>query len=243
MFMNCEMWIMLLQTQAFYHCEAQLSIFEDNAAEIKMIMKGRRPTMRYVSRPTESRSCLFDKIHFYTQDPNRTSSHQKNKLADMLTNGSFTRDEWDQFLRLFNIMNFSMFLAAIFFGTQSRVSCRRDLKKDRRRTTCGKKKARPACLVSRNLLSAKQTTSIDSGASYGPRKQELGQTSVSGSTGKFTRDCSQNPKTRILKSDKKMTIRFGARGNLRDSSRSNLEGQGVSATVLKSQILCSSRKS
>ena len=33
--------------------EALLYVFEDNEAVIKMIMKGRSPTMRHVSRPTE----------------------------------------------------------------------------------------------------------------------------------------------------------------------------------------------
>ena len=56
-------------------------------------------------------------------------------------------------------------------------------------------KARPACLVSRNFLRAKQTTSIDSGASYGPGKQELGHNSVSGSTEKLARHRSHNPTT------------------------------------------------
>ena len=39
-----------------------------------------------------------------------------------------------------------------------------------------------ACLVSRNL-SAKQTSSLDSGASYGPRNQESGRNSVFMNTG------------------------------------------------------------
>ena len=39
----------------------------------------------------------------------------KNQLADMLTEGSFTRDEWDHLLRLVNIMNFSMFSCSHFF--------------------------------------------------------------------------------------------------------------------------------
>ena len=63
---------------------------------------------------------------------------------------------------------------------------------------------------------------------------------VSGSTGKLARDRSPNPTTR---SAKKMTIRFGARGNLREVSRTNLEAQGLSTTILKSQILCTLRKS
>ena len=33
----------------------------------------------------------------------------KNQLADMLTKGNFTRDEWNHFLCLFNISHFSSF--------------------------------------------------------------------------------------------------------------------------------------
>ena len=189
-----------------------------------------------MSRPTESLSCLFDRINVHPKIQIKFAD-TKNQLADMLTKGSFTRDEWDHFLRLFNIMNFPMFLAAILFGTQCKVSCRRELKKGGpKKNHLAVEKARPACLVSRNLLSAKQTTSIDSGASYGPGKQELGQTYVSGSTGNLARDRSQNPTTRILlKSAKKMRIRFCARGNLRDTSRTNLEGQGRTTTIFKSK--------
>ena len=38
----------------------------------------------------------------------------KNQLADLLTKGSFTRDEWIHLLRLFNIMSFSMFSCSQF---------------------------------------------------------------------------------------------------------------------------------
>ena len=37
-----------------------------------------------------------------------------NQLADMFTKGRFTRDEWNNLLRLFNIMNFSMFSCSHF---------------------------------------------------------------------------------------------------------------------------------
>ena len=104
-------------------------------------------------------------------------------------------------------------------------------------------KSKPVCLVSRNLLSAKQTTSIDSGASYGPGKQELRSELCFRKHKGNLRETGAKTQQRILKSDKKMTIRFGARGILRDTSRSNLEGQGVSTTILKSQILCTLRKS
>ena len=36
----------------------------------------------------------------------------RNQLADILTKGSFSRDEWNHLLRLFNIMSFSVFPAA-----------------------------------------------------------------------------------------------------------------------------------
>ena len=38
----------------------------------------------------------------------------KNQLADILTKGSFSRDEWKHVLRLFNIMSFSMFSSSHF---------------------------------------------------------------------------------------------------------------------------------
>ena len=98
------------------------------------------------------------------ETPNRKTSHTQ-KMADMLTNGSFTRHKWDHLLRLFKMLNFSMFLAAIFVGTQIRASCRRQLKQDSpNKNAPAVAKARPSCLISRNLLSTKQTTSIDSRA-------------------------------------------------------------------------------
>ena len=112
--------------------ESQLYIFEDNEALIKMIIKGRSPTMRHVSRTHRvALDWLFDRINL---DPKIQIKYvdTKNKLADMLTKGSFTRDEWDRrLLRLLNIMNFSLFPAAMFFRTESRVSCPKELRKVR----------------------------------------------------------------------------------------------------------------
>ena len=56
-------------------------------------------------------------------------------------------------------------------------------------------KPRSAWLVSRTFLSAKQTSSVDSGASCSPGNQELGRNSVSGDTGKPVKDSSQDPTT------------------------------------------------
>ena len=87
--------------------EALLYIFEDNEAVIKMFIKGRSPTMRHVSRTHRvALDWLFDRINL---DPKFQIKHidTKNQLADILTKGNFTRDEWNHLLCLFNISHFS----------------------------------------------------------------------------------------------------------------------------------------
>ena len=89
------------------HHEALLYVFEDNEAVIKMIIKGRSPTMRHVSRTHRvALDWLFDRINL---DPKIQIKYidTKNQLADILTKGSFTRDEWNHLLTLFNISHFS----------------------------------------------------------------------------------------------------------------------------------------
>ena len=86
--------------------EALLYVFEDNEAVIKMIMKGRSPTMRHVSRTHRvALDWLFDRINL---DPKIEIKYidTKNQLADILTKGNFTRDEWNHLLTLFNISHF-----------------------------------------------------------------------------------------------------------------------------------------
>ena len=87
--------------------EALLYVFEDNEAVIKMIMKGRSPTMRHVSRTHRvALDWLFDRINL---DPKIQIKYidTKNQLADILTKVNFTRDEWNHLLTLFNISHFS----------------------------------------------------------------------------------------------------------------------------------------
>ena len=65
--------------------EALLYIFEDNEAMIKMIIKGRSPTMRHVSRTHRvALDWLFDRINL---DPkiHIKCIDTKNQLADILT--------------------------------------------------------------------------------------------------------------------------------------------------------------
>ena len=84
-----------------------LYVFEDNEAVIKMIIKGRSPTMRHVSRTHRvALEWLFDRINL---DPKIQIKYidTKNQLADILTKDNFTRDEWNHLLCLFNISHFS----------------------------------------------------------------------------------------------------------------------------------------
>ena len=89
------------------HKEALLYIFEDNEAVIKMIIKGRSPTMRHFSSTHRvALDWLFDRINL---DPKIKIKYidTKNQLADILTKGNFTRDEWNHLLCLFNVSHFS----------------------------------------------------------------------------------------------------------------------------------------
>ena len=77
----------------------ELYVFEDNEAVIKMIIEGRSPTMRHVSRA--HRVALDWSFNRINVDPKIQIKHvdTKNQLADKLTKGSFTRDEWDRISR------------------------------------------------------------------------------------------------------------------------------------------------
>ena len=87
--------------------EALLYVFEDNEAVIKMIIKGRSPTMRHVSRTHRvALDWLFDRINLDSKIQIKYVD-TKNQLADILTKGNFTRDEWNHLLSLFNIRHSS----------------------------------------------------------------------------------------------------------------------------------------
>ena len=87
--------------------EALLYVCEDNEAVIKMISKGRSPTMRHVSRTHRvALDWLFDRINLDSKIQIKYID-TKNQLDDILTNGNFTRDEWNHLLCLFNISHSS----------------------------------------------------------------------------------------------------------------------------------------
>ena len=84
--------------------EALLYVFENH---VKMIIEGRSPTMRHVSRTHRvALDWLFDRINLDSKIQNKNID-TKNQLADMLTKRYFTRDEWNHLLNLFNISHFS----------------------------------------------------------------------------------------------------------------------------------------
>ena len=87
--------------------EALLYVFEDNEAVIKMIIKGRSSTMRHVSRTHRvALDWLFDRINL---DPKIQLKYidAKKQLADILSKGNFTRDEFNHLLNLLSISHFS----------------------------------------------------------------------------------------------------------------------------------------
>ena len=89
------------------HEGAALYIFEDNEAVIKMIIRGRSPTLRHVSRT--HRVALDWLFHRINLDPKIQIRYvdSTNHFADILTKGHFTRDEWNHLPCLFNISLFS----------------------------------------------------------------------------------------------------------------------------------------
>ena len=117
-----------------------LYIFEDNEAVIKMIIKGRSPTMRHVSRTHRvALDWLFDRINL---DPKIQMKYvdAKHQLADMLTKGNLTRDEWNNLLHVFYIIHFSSVCCSVNLSLTScpETMAKRGARRKRRRENCGK---------------------------------------------------------------------------------------------------------
>ena len=103
----------------FSRLGAMLYIFEDNEAVIKMIIKGRSPKMRDVSRTHRvALDWLFDRINLDTKIQIKYVD-TKHQFADILTEGNFTRDEWNNLHHLFIISHFSSLCCAQNFSLTS----------------------------------------------------------------------------------------------------------------------------
>ena len=101
---------------------AVMYVFEDNEAVVKMITKGRSPTMRHVSRTHRvSLDWLFDRINLDPQIQIRYID-TKHQIADILTKGHVIRDEWKNLLCLFNISHFSFLCCAKNFSLTSCIT-------------------------------------------------------------------------------------------------------------------------
>ena len=87
---------------------------------LKLIIKSWSPTMRQESRTHRvALDWLFDRIDL---DPNIRIGYidTKHQVADMLTKGNFSRDEWNNLPHLFNISHFSSTCCAT---NSSLISC------------------------------------------------------------------------------------------------------------------------
>ena len=87
--------------------KALMYVFEDNETVIKMIIKGRSPTMRHVSTGSTEIRLIDFSIDLTWIQIVKSSTSSKKKLTDILIKGNFTRDEWNHLLCLFNISHFS----------------------------------------------------------------------------------------------------------------------------------------
>ena len=161
--------------------ESQLYILEDSEAVIKMIIKGWSPTMRQtrVQNP-HGYAWLFDRINL---EPKIQIKYvdTRNQLAVILTKGSLSRDDWNHHLRLFSIMNFSMYSCSHFsnflsdpIGKQSAMSKRGQELTSSEGSPMAKPepmvpaKARPVNLVLRSPWSARENPPQDLGYPINP---------------------------------------------------------------------------
>ena len=97
-----------------------LYVFEDNEAVIKMIIEGRSPTMRHVSRTHRELlliGCLTRSI--WIPEFKSSMSTPNTNFQTYWPKGNFTRDDWNNLPRLFNRSHFSSHCCAQNFSFSS----------------------------------------------------------------------------------------------------------------------------
>ena len=159
----------------FSRQEALLYVFEDNEAVIKMIIKGRSPSMRHVSTTHRvALDWLFGRIHL---DPKIQIKYidTKNQLADILTKRNFTRDD---LLSLFNISHFSSTVCSEAMAKR----VQQDTGEER------------VTAKSRTMMSfiARVPSNVSSSTSASPGKKEQGHSNLSLETMKQNWNCQWN---------------------------------------------------
>ena len=144
----------------FSHQKDLFYVFEDNEAVIKMIIKGRSPTMRHVSRTHRvALDWLFDRINLDSKIQIKFFD-TKNQLAHMLTKGNFTRDEWNHLLSLFNIIHFSPTVCSAAMAKRSQHNS-------------GKEQVTAKSRPMMNLI-ARTPSHVSSSTSVNPEKRSYG---------------------------------------------------------------------
>ena len=193
---------------------AMLYVFEDNEAVIRTIIKGRSPTMRHVSRTHRvALDWLFDRINLDPKIPIKYVD-TKNQLADMLTRGSFTRDEWDHLLRLLNISNFSSLRCTRNF---SLISCNTVPKKEFRNKKEGERvvsKSRPVMNVSSSLFATSSSAASSPIASKSP--------GMSGASGKPGSRMNLEASSLDAASTSQLRLKDAHLGGLKEEQQGNL---------------------
>ena len=129
-----------------------------------MIIKGRSPMMRHVSRTHRvALDGLFDRINLEPQDPNQTCWHQK-PARRLVNQRKFHAWWWCNLLRLFNLMNSSMFSHSRFRSIEKANTMSKRIHERKTGEEPAVAKPRSTCLMSRNLLNEKQLSSLGSDA-------------------------------------------------------------------------------
>ena len=144
---------------------------EDNEAVIKIIINGRSPTMRHVSRTHRvALDWLFDRINLDSGVQIRYVD-TKHQLAEILTKGNFTRDEWNNLLHLFNISQFNSTCcaknASLFSCITERMAKRMQEQPEENRIVV---KFRPMAM---NLTSSVDTSSSSVNSPIASRSPEI----------------------------------------------------------------------
>ena len=138
-----------------------LYVFENNEAVIKMIMKGRSPTMTHVSRTHRvALDWLFDRINLDAKIQIKYID-TTNQLADILTKGNVTRDEWNHLLNLFNISHLSSSVCTAAMAKRAQQGSGEE------RVTA---KSRPVM----NLMTARMPSVVSSSTSSNPEMTSYG---------------------------------------------------------------------
>ena len=159
----------------FSHQEALLYVFDDNEAVIKMIIKGRSPTMRHVSKTHRvALDWCFDRINLDPKKFQIKYIDTKNQLADILTKGNFTRDEWNHLLCLFNISHFSSTVCS------EKMAKRLQQDSGEEQVTA---KSRPMM----SLVIARVPSNVSSSTSVSPGKRNYGNQNPSSTTARKDR--------------------------------------------------------